>query len=88
MISYRRKVDYDPQSAEDFTASSAAGVCTGALIGLGVGLYEAVWWQGRGEKIPGKGIHASIGIMDLACVHDDGIRVRALNDAQFLKVSF
>ena len=88
MISYRRKVDYDPQSAEDFTASAAAGVCTGALIGLGVGLYEAVWWQGHGERIPGKGIHASLGVMDLAALHDDGIRLTALNNARFLKVSF
>ena len=88
IISYRHKVDSDPQSAEDFTASSAAGVCTGALIGLGVGLYEAVWWEGRAERIPGKGIHASIGVMDLASLHDDGIKVRALNNAQFVKVSF
>lgn len=88
MISYRRKVDYDPQSAEDFTGAAAAGVCTGALLGLSVGLYEAVWYEGPGERIPGKGIHASIGVMDLASVHDDGIRVAALNNANFLKVSF
>ena len=88
MISYRHKVDYDPNSAEDFTAAGAAGVCTGALIGLGVGLYEAVWWEGRGERIPGKGIHASIGVMDLASLHDDGIKVSALTNAQLLKVSF
>lgn len=88
MISYRRKVDYDPQSAEDFTAAGAAGVCTGALLGLGVGLYEAVWYQGPGERIPGKGIHASVGVMDLAAVHDDGIQVAALNNARFFKLRF
>ena len=88
MISYRRKVDYDPQSAEDFTAAGAAGVCTGALIGMSVGLYEAIWWQGRGERVPGKGIHASLGVMDLASLHDDGIKVTALNNAQFFKLRF
>jgi hypothetical protein len=88
MISYRRKVDYDPQSAEDFTAAGAAGVCTGALIGLSVGLYEAVWWEGRGERIPGKGIHASLGVMDLASLHDDGIHLAALTNAQFFKLRF
>jgi hypothetical protein len=88
MISYRRKVDYDPQSAEDFTAAAAAGVCTGALIGLSVGLYEAVWWEGRGQRVPGKGIHASVGVMDLAALHDDGVQVTALNNAQFFKLRF
>lgn len=88
MISYRRKVDYDPQSAEDFTAAGAAGVCTGAIIGMSVGLYEAVWWEGRGERVPGKGIHASLGVMDLASLHDDGVKVTALNNAQFFKLRF
>jgi hypothetical protein len=88
MIGYRRKVDYDPQSAEDFTGAGAAGVCTGALIGLSVGLYEAVWWEGRAQRIPGKGIHASLGVMDLASLHDDGIQVTALNNAQFFKLRF
>jgi hypothetical protein len=58
------------------------------LIGLSVGLYEAVWWEGRGERIPGKGIHASLGVMDLASLHDDGIHLAALTNAQFFKLRF
>jgi hypothetical protein len=88
MISYRHKVDYDPRSAEDFTAAAAAGVCTGAVIGFTVGLYEAVWWQGRGQHVPGKGIHAKAGLMDVAAFHDDGISLSALPNATLLKVGF
>lgn len=88
MISYRHKVTYDPRSAEDFTAAAAAGVCTGALIGFTVGLYEAVWWEGRGTNVPGKGIHASAGLMDLATLHDDGVKLSALPNATLLKVDF
>lgn len=88
MMSYRHKVDTDPSSAEDFLSAAAAGVCGGALVGFGVGLVEGVWWQGPGMKIPGKGIHASLGLQDLAALHDDGIRLNALTNATLLKVSF
>lgn len=88
MISYRHKVTYDPRSAEDFTAAAAAGVCTGAILGFGVGLYEAVWWQGHGTKVPGKGIHASAGLMDVAMWHDNGVTLSALPNATLLKVDF
>ena len=88
MISYRHKVDYDPRSAEDFTSAAAAGVCAGAVLGFGVGLYEGIWWQGRGSKVPGKGIHASAGVMDVAMWHDNGITLSALPNATLLKVDF
>lgn len=88
MISYRRKIDYDPRSGEDFLAAAAAGVCAGALVGFGVGLVEAVLWQGRGMKVPGKGIHARAGLLELGAWHDDGIAVSALPNATLLKVEF
>ena len=88
MISYLRKVDYDPRSGEDFLGAAAAGVVGGAVIGFGVGLVEAVWWQGRGMKVPGKGIHARAGLLELAALHDDGHSVNALPNATLLKVDF
>lgn len=88
MISYRRKVDYDPRSAEDFLGAAAGGVLGGALVGVGVGLADAVFWQGRGMNVPGKGIHAKAGLMDVAGFHDDGISVSALPNATLLKAEF
>jgi hypothetical protein len=88
MISYRRKIGYDADSGEDFVGAAAAGVCAGALLGLGTGLYEAVLWQPPGEHIPGKGIHASVGVMDLASLHFDGQKNVPLTNASLLKVSF
>jgi hypothetical protein len=88
MISYRRKIDYDPRSAEDFLGAAAAGVCGGALLGFGVGIAEGVFWQGRGMKVPGKGIHASAGVLQLAGLHDDGHTLSALPNATLLKVDF
>lgn len=88
MISYRHKVDYDPSSGEDFLAASAAGVVGGAILGFGVGIYEAVFWQGRGMKVPGKGIHASAGLLEVATLHDDGVQVTSLPNATLLKVRF
>ena len=87
MISYSRKVGTDPDSGEDFVAASAAGVCAGALVGMLVGVVDA-YWPGRAAKIPGKGIHASAGILRLSLLHDDGRCVRALPNATFLKVDF
>jgi len=67
MISYRHKVDYDPKAAEDFLAAAAGGVLSGAIIGFGVGIYEGVFWEGNVLwKAPGKGIHARLGVLDLA----------------------
>jgi hypothetical protein len=88
MISYRRKISYDPNSAEDFLGAAAGGVCGGALLGFGVGIVEGVFWQGRGMRVPGKGIHAKAGILELATVHDDGISLSALPNATLLKVDF
>jgi hypothetical protein len=88
MISYRRKIDYDPRSAEDFLGAGAAGVCGGAILGFGVGLVEAVWWQGRGMTVPGKGIHAKAGILELAALHDDGVSLSSLPNATVLRVEF
>jgi hypothetical protein len=88
MISYRRKVTYDQRSAEDFLGAAAAGVCGGAIVGFGVGIVEGVFWQGRGMKVPGKGIHASAGLLEFAALHDDGISLSALPNATLLKVDF
>lgn len=88
MISYRRKVDYDPRSAEDFLGAASAGVLGGAIIGLGVGLADAVFWQGRGMKVPGKGIHARAGLIELSALHQGPDGVSALPNATLLRAEF
>lgn len=87
MIGYRRKVDYDPRSAEDFTAAAAAGVCTGAGIGIFIGIADALY-QGPGMKVPGKGIHANAGLLRFSSLHDDGRHVTALPNVTLLKAEF
>lgn len=88
MISYRRKVDYDPRSGEDFLGAAAGGVCIGAIVGLGVGVAEGVFWQGRGMTVPGKGIHAKAGILELSSLHDDGHALSLLPNATLFKAEF
>jgi hypothetical protein len=88
MISYRRKVGVDERSAEDFLGAAAAGVCGGAILGLGVGIADGVFWKGRGLKVPGKGIHARVGLLQVAVLHDDGSGSMILPNATLLKVGF
>ena len=89
MISYRRKLDYDPSSGEDFLAAAAAGVCGGALVGLGVGIVEAVIWDGPQRGFPkGKGIHASVGLLAFSPVRPQGEGHVALPNATLGEVRF
>jgi hypothetical protein len=61
-VSYRNKVGVDDNSAEDFLAAGGAGVCGGAIVGLFVGVYEALIFGSDSQKRPvGKGIHAYLG---------------------------
>lgn len=87
VISYSHKAQSDPDSAEDFTAAAAAGVCAGAGIGVLVGIVDASW-HGPQAKIPGKGIHASAGLLKFSMLHDDGRHVTALPNATFFKAEF
>jgi hypothetical protein len=88
MLSYRHKVDTQPDSAEDFLAAAAAGVCGGAALGLGVGIYEAVLWPGHAPKIPGKGVHASAGLLAFSPVLETPQGLMRLPNATLLKVDF
>lgn len=89
MISYRRKLDYDPNSGEDFLAAAAGGVISGAILGLGVGLVEGVIWDGPQRGLPkGKGIHASVGLLDFATVRPEGEAFVALPNATLARVRF
>jgi hypothetical protein len=88
MISYRHKVGQDPQDAEDFLAAAAAGICGGATLGLGVGLYEVVWWPGHQQKIPGKGIHAQAGLLAFSPWLDGPGGPRPIPNATLLRAEF
>jgi hypothetical protein len=88
MISYRHKVDQDPKDAEDFLAAAAAGICGGAALGLGVGLYETIWWPGHQQRIPGKGIHAQAGFLAFSPWMDGPGGVRAIPNATLLRAEF
>ena len=87
VISYSRTQSYAPDAGENFLAAAAAGVCAGALLGLVVGVVDAQW-QGPAAKIPGKGIHASAGLLAFSMLHDDGHRVSVLPNATFARVEF
>jgi hypothetical protein len=89
MISYRRKLDYDPNSGEDFVASAAGGVISGAILGLGVGLVEGVIWDGPQRGLPkGKGIHASVGLLEFASLRPEGEAMVALPNATLARLRF
>ena len=63
-VSYRDKVGTKQQDqAEDFLAAGGAGVCSGAVVGLAVGLIDAFLPQGKAEPHPpGNGLHARLGV--------------------------
>ena len=82
------EVGQDPQDAEDFLAAAAAGVCGGAVLGLGVGLYEAVWWPGHQQRIPGKGIHAQAGLLAFSPWMATPLGPKAIPNATFLRAEF
>ncbi len=64
VLSYRNKAGTPQETqAEDFLAAGGAGVCSGALVGLGIGLFEAARMGAVSRKVPGSGIHASIGVL-------------------------
>lgn len=65
-VSYRNKVGVDDASAEDFLGAAAGGVLVGAVVGLGVGLADGVFYEGPGKRVPGKGIHARLGLIQLS----------------------
>jgi len=88
MLSYRHKVDSDPNDAEDFLTAAAAGVCGGALLGLGAGVYESVLWSGHAPKIPGKGVHASAGLLAFSSQLRTPQGWMPLPNATLLKVDF
>lgn len=88
MLSYRHKVDSDPQDAGDFLTAAAAGICGGALLGLGVGVYEAVFWTGNAPRIPGQGIHASAGLLAFSAVLAQPHGYLRVPNATLLKVEF
>jgi hypothetical protein len=88
MISYRHKVGQDPQDAEDFLAAAAGGICGGAALGFGVGLYETVWWPGHQQRIPGKGIHAEAGLLAFSPWMDGPGGARAIPNATLLRAEF
>jgi hypothetical protein len=87
MISYSRTQSYAPDAGENFLAASAAGVCAGALVGIVVGVVDA-GWQGPAARIPGKGIHASVGLLAFSMLHDDGHTVYALPNATLARMEF
>lgn len=67
MISYRQTFSYAPKEGEAFLAAASGGFLGGALIGLGIGVYEAVIWDGPVRELPkGKGIHARVGLLSWA----------------------
>jgi hypothetical protein len=63
--SYRNKVGtLEETQGEDFLAGAGAGVCGGAVLGLTLGLVEALLPAPADQKRPeGRGIHARIGVM-------------------------
>jgi len=65
-ISYRNKVGVDDSSAEDFLGAAAGGVLAGAILGLGIGVVDGVFYEAPGRRVPGRGIHASLGLIDTA----------------------
>jgi hypothetical protein len=65
-ISYRGKVGRDDSSAEDFLGAASGGVLVGAVLGLGIGLADGVFYEGPGKRVPGKGIHAQLGVVQVA----------------------
>lgn len=67
-ISYRNKVGVDDSSAEDFLGAAAGGVMVGAIVGLGVGIADGAFYEGPGKRVPGSGIHAEIGVLQVASV--------------------
>lgn len=88
MLSYRHKVDQQPQAAEDFLAAAAGGICAGGLLGLGVGFYEAVLWKGHAAKIPGSGIHAQAGMLAFSPLLDFPQGPAWMPNATLVKVDF
>jgi hypothetical protein len=72
-ISYRNKVGVDDDSAEDFLGACAGGVMIGAIVGLGIGVDDGVFYEGPGKKIPGSGIHAELGIIQLSSIRSDAL---------------
>ncbi len=89
VISYRRKIGYDDQSAEDFLGAAAAGVLVGGILGLGVGFFEGVLWNpGGAMKVPGKGIHAKIGLVELAALHPSPEGLKSLPNLTFARLEF
>ncbi len=64
MLSYRQTFSYAPNEGEAFLAATAGGFLGGALVGLGVGIFEAVIWDGPVQTRPkGKGVHARAGFL-------------------------
>jgi len=85
-VSFRDKVGTKQQNqAEDFLAAGGAGVCSGAVVGLAVGLFDAFMPQAKAEPHPpGNGLHARLGIFpETACLPGNAwVRMRFL-DADF-----
>jgi hypothetical protein len=87
-ISYRNKVGVDDSSAEDFLGAAAGGVMVGALVGLGVGIADGVFYEGPGKRVPGKGIHAELGIVQLASVRVTPMETYALPNVTLARLEF
>jgi hypothetical protein len=87
-ISYRHKVGVDDASAEDFLGAAAGGVLAGAVVGLVVGLVDGVIYEGPGQRVPGKGIHAKLGLIELAGFRMAPEGPSALPNLTFAKVEF
>lgn len=88
MVSYRQTFQDQPRAGEAFLSAAAIGLCAGSALGLGVGIVDAVLWQGRGPRIPGSGVHAKAGVLDLRLWHGDGVQVSALPNATLLKLEY
>ena len=87
-ISYRNKVGRDDESGEDFLAATAGGVLVGAILGLGIGVVDGVFWVGPGSKVPGKGIHAKLGILQMASLRVTPQDSRPLPNITFGQLEF
>lgn len=87
-ISYRSKVGVDDSSAEDFLGAAAGGILAGAVVGLGVGIVDGVFYEGPGKRVPGRGIHARLGVVELASLRVTPAETSRLPNVTLAKLEF
>lgn len=87
-ISYRSKVGVDDASGEDFLGAAAGGVMIGAIVGLAVGLADGVFYEGPGHRVPGRGIHAKLGVVEMASVRVTPAELSKLPNVTLARLEF